>query len=383
MPTEDELYRAYRNLMNSTTIRVNNKIDIALRNFTKEIKTSTEKFSVLYDEFVDSAALDESIAVTLRSSIIQQTAIGYATIPTISVNKIEAIATPEKLVEIFGKTKGSKISSNIYRSIEDTQKQIVSTLQKAHSDRLIFNKTVARMEKQLDKVTAKQEQLSKYMRDIEKAGKRVIVVDDEVGRRELKNAVKKAQTNINNLTDNKPFKKAQQSALNKAVSAIQSNSLDRLNLAIEKGVSNKYKSNMRKLVVTENGNAYEQAMYNERRDNPYVFAVKFTLSSSHKIVDQCNILASADLYGFGAGVYPLKEQPQLTIHPNGVSYMQSVPINKVSEAQANSAGSLNNSKLAKLGKEAKLSPSQIKALEQQQTQPKTQINSKLAIESVT
>lgn len=381
--TEDQLYRAYRKLMVSTKLRVDNKIDIALKNMADEIKNSNRRFDLIYKDFVSDAGLDESLASTLRSSVIQQTSIGYGVLPTLNVNKIEAIATPQKLVEIFGKTNGLEISRNIYRSIEDTEKAIISTLKQSHADSVVFNKTVKNMETALDKIVVKQDQLSGYMQDLDRAGKRLIEVGDKQSLNDFKKAVKSANSQIDSLVDNKPFKQAQRANLNKVLRAVKKNSVDLLDGAIEKAVGDKYKSNMRRLVVTENGTAYEQAMYNERFDNENVTAVRFTLSSSHNFIDQCNVLAETDFYGLGRGVYPLKNQPKLVIHPNGVSYMVSLTKRQLSEAKVNSVKSVSSSDLAKAGRKAKLPKSQVKALQDLEQQTKTRIDSDLAIETVT
>lgn len=380
---ETKLYNAYRKLMDSTTVRVNNKIDDALKKFAIEIKTSSKPFATVYDKFVDSSGLREDLATTVRASFIQQTAIGYNVLPTVNVNVIEAIASPGKLVEIYGKTKGVKLSKGIYKTIDTTQKDILSTLKQAHSDKLVFNKTVLKMEKQLDKVVIKQDQLAKYMRDVEKKGRLLIDIENTETLKAFRKSVANAKSQIELLTDNKPFKTQQKSSLNSILKAVEKNSVEKLDTAIEKAVTAKYKSNMRRLVVTENGTVYEQAMYNERCDNPIVTAVKFTLSSSHKVIDECNILAETDFYGIGSGNYPIKNQPQLVIHPNGVSFMQSLTFRQVSEAQINSAKKVTNNTIAKAGTKAKLSPSQIKSLKNLETQKRTSINSKIAIESVT
>jgi len=372
MATEQELYNSYIALMDSTSIRVNTKINKALKTFSSEIKNSNERFDTIYKRFANHAELKEDLAVTLRASLLQQTAIGYNMIPSVGVSVVEAQASVKTMVDIYVKRKGIELSENIYSSIDNTQKEILSSLKQAHNEKLGFNKTVKKLEGVLDKRVAKQDQLAKYMRDIEKKGKRLIDSKDEKAIREFKKSVKNAQSQIDNLVDSKPFKKQQQAALKKAVRAVEKNSLDKLDEAIEKGVSTKYKSNMRRLVVTENGTVYEQAMYNERYDDPLITAVKFTLSSSHDFFDQCNVLAETDFYGLGIGVYPIANQPALVIHPNGVSYMVSVPKRKVSQAQINSAPKVTNKDLVKAGKKMKgIKNNHLKALEKIEKQKRT------------
>jgi hypothetical protein len=380
---EKKLYTAYRDTMTSTVGRTDRKIDIGLRKFAKELTTTDKPFDQLFNEFYRKAKLREGLAVTVRASLIEQTAIGYGVLPTLSVNKIEAIATPEKLVEIFGKTNGKALSKNIYSSIDNTRESIVRSLQTSHKNYVGFNKSVANVGKELEKVGLRKSNLAGYIKDLEKTGKTFIEKGDKKSKKAFDKAVANAEHQIENLSDRRGLFKTQRRVLKDTVSAVKNGNLERLEKTIDNAVKAKYKSNMQRLVVTENGTVFEQAAYNERYENPLITAVKFNLSSSHDFVDQCDVLADFDGFGLGPGVYPLKQQPLLVIHPNGVSFMTSVVRSDVSEQKADEAGKYKSSKFVKAGEEAGLSKSQLESLQNLQQQGRVRIDSEAAINAVT
>ena len=51
--------------------------------------------------------------------------------------------------------------------------------------------------------------------------------------------------------------------------------------------------------------AYAEGEIARHLDDPDVVAFRWRMSSSHPIVDICDVYANADLYGLGRGVYPV------------------------------------------------------------------------------
>ena len=377
------LYDAYIDVIRQTDIRINSKINKATRGFVEKLGASYKPFDVLFSEFALEIDLCEDLAKIVRASLVQQTAIGYGVLPTVNVTKIEAQATSQKLVDIFGKTNGRKLSNQIYKSIDDSQKVVVNTLKQAHKDYLGFNKTVAKMESKLDDIVFKKDQLSGYMQNLEKTGRRLISNNSIENQKEFAKAVKKANLQISKMTGNRGLKGSQKQALEDAILAVKNKSVGELSSSMQRAINAKYKSNMQRLVVSENARVFEQSKFNERYDNPLITAVKFNLSSSHSVYDLCDILADRDGFGLGPGVYPLEQQPRLAVHPNGVSFMTSITRRKVSEIRVKEAGKYKGSDYAKEGKAAGLPPSQVKLLQDLEQQEKVEIDSEEAINIVT
>lgn len=70
-----------------------------------------------------------------------------------------------------------------------------------------------------------------------------------------------------------------------------------------------------RLARTEINNAYFEARVRSAKASPVVESVKWILSGSHPIPDECDMLAETDFYGMGSGVYPLDSVPLLP-HPH-------------------------------------------------------------------
>lgn len=75
-----------------------------------------------------------------------------------------------------------------------------------------------------------------------------------------------------------------------------------------------------RVMRTEMLRAHSAAFENAVIDIPGAKGVKFNLSPMHTVADQCDTIASQDLYGLGAGVYPFRTL-NMPIHPHGRSYL--------------------------------------------------------------
>ncbi|PHS23483.1 MAG: hypothetical protein COA83_09600 [Methylophaga sp.] len=67
------------------------------------------------------------------------------------------------------------------------------------------------------------------------------------------------------------------------------------------------------------GNAYQASVFS----HPDVIGTRFLLSPNHPKHDICDMHASANLYGLGAGVYPEGKNPY-PAHPNTLSFVEAV-----------------------------------------------------------
>jgi hypothetical protein len=205
----------------------------------------------------------------------------------------------------------------------------------------------------------------------------------EESKKAFEKATNRAKASVKNLTGRRELAGSQRKAIRDSVKAVRDKSLVNLQKATSNAVKAKYKSNMQRLVLTENSVVYEQALFNDRLANPLITAVKFNLASSHRESDECDILASYDGFGLGRGVYPIRQQPRLPIHPNGVCFMTSITKSDISVEKADEAGVYKPDKFAKAGKDAGLSESRQKILSNITQQPRVRIDKDVAIDAVT
>lgn len=89
-------------------------------------------------------------------------------------------------------------------------------------------------------------------------------------------------------------------------------------------------ANALRLMRTEINRAHGEAYQNGLHDNDLVAGVRFTLSPGHPRPDICDMHASLDLFGMGAGVYPVGGSPW-PAHPNTLSFVVAVFADEVPE----------------------------------------------------
>lgn len=74
-----------------------------------------------------------------------------------------------------------------------------------------------------------------------------------------------------------------------------------------------------RLARTELNNAFKTSQELRYRDEPWARGMRWNLSNSHPVPDECNEYAEADDFGLGAGVYPFGHRPRS--HPNCLCYL--------------------------------------------------------------
>ena len=81
-----------------------------------------------------------------------------------------------------------------------------------------------------------------------------------------------------------------------------------------------------RLARTETNNAFREGMVKSAQRAAWIKGVKWNLSGSHKKTDICNVYATRDIDGLGAGVYLPQNVP--IDHPNGLCHLTTVVASK-------------------------------------------------------
>lgn len=90
--------------------------------------------------------------------------------------------------------------------------------------------------------------------------------------------------------------------------------------------------NAMRLMRTEINRAHGESYIKGALGHPDVAGVRFLLSPGHPKPDICDLHASANLYGLGAGVYPSREKCPWPAHPNTLSFVDVVFRDEVTDA---------------------------------------------------
>ena len=141
--------------------------------------------------------------------------------------------------------------------------------------------------------------------------------------------LKKASAYIQRLKDSDAptgnLKRAYQRVLN----ATESGSQNAIDKAISKAVDAKMRYNAQRIARTEGARAWGNATRNEYIDDPDIVAMQYRLSSAHVVPDICNLHTESDLYGLGAGIYPLEKGPDYPFHPGCLCNISPVFVDEV------------------------------------------------------
>ena len=89
--------------------------------------------------------------------------------------------------------------------------------------------------------------------------------------------------------------------------------------------------NLQRIIRTEVNRAYTESYVATVAQHPDVIGVKFNLSPNHPRTDVCDLHASANVHGLGAGVYPPGNHPY-PAHPQTLSFLTTVFADQVTEA---------------------------------------------------
>ena len=354
---DTRLYNLYLKEMKRTGVAVNKKLLTLADSFSKRVlKEPNTPIEKIYLQEVKRLNIVDDVAEQIQAGMIRQTAIGYGILPTVSASTIAPTSTVD-LQEIFGKTNGKKLSRSVYKSVENSQKTVYNTI--VESSKL--NKTWKETSKELAKTIKGDfkgyQNIPNHIKELESVGRKALIGSDK---RQFVKRLQISREEIEKLSDNRALKKSYRAALNRLERAVKKNDTVLFEKAIKGATYAKTQSLAERTIITEQSRVFEQSRYNERRENPLITAIKFNLSSDHNFVDQCDVLAEAD-NGLGKGIYSLDEQPEMPIHPNGVSFITEITVDEVSQKQADKF-KYNHKKMEKIGERKGLYKSQNDAL---------------------
>jgi hypothetical protein len=89
--------------------------------------------------------------------------------------------------------------------------------------------------------------------------------------------------------------------------------------------------NLQRVLRTEINRAYTESYVATVAQHPDVVGVRFRLSPQHPKTDICDLYASANLHGLGAGVYPPGQHPY-PAHPQTLSFLTTVFADQITAA---------------------------------------------------
>lgn len=156
--------------------------------------------------------------------------------------------------------------------------------------------------------------LPKYIKKVNSLYKKTNPTKTEI--RQLKSALKAAQKNIDKLAANGAPNTALKKAYQNIINIASGKSKGDYEKGILRAIKNKAKYNAERISRTEIARANSAATKQRLLDDDDIIAVQYVLNSRHKIVDQCDYFAKANIYGIGNGKQPRSMGVRTPWHSN-------------------------------------------------------------------
>jgi hypothetical protein len=165
--------------------------------------------------------------------------------------------------------------------------------------------------------------IPKYMDNLVNKARRALT-GNPAAFKEYKQAVWDAKVNIDKLARNGAPTQRLKAAYQELLRVTEKTSTTDLNKSIERMVAAKQRYNAERIARTEMAKAYAQQNYAAAIDDNDVVAIGYELNDEHPRPDICDFHTGVNMFGLGAGVYPLSDLPKYPFHPHCICMMYNV-----------------------------------------------------------
>lgn len=183
-----------------------------------------------------------------------------------------------------------------------------------------------------------KETIPKYMKELVDKGRHAMR-GNEAAIKDYRKALATAEKNISRLSENGAPTQRLKVAYQSVIDATNRGSEKAISQSIEKMSLANARYNAERIARTETAKAYAQQTYVDVLDDEDVIGIGYDLNDGHPKPDICDFHTSVDLYGLGAGRYPLNALPKFPFHPNCICQMYSVYEGDVSGLDSKAAQS--------------------------------------------
>ena len=210
--------------------------------------------------------------------------------------------------------KGSTLSSSLRGAAKDASKIMQTTVH----DHLKTKTTFTRLAEALTKKNVSKGDLPSHLVELNKQAKIVIGNPSATAKEKAKldAMLKKSKAEIEKLSKNNAPTKQLKAAYDKVINAVEKGSEKALQKQMEYAMKRKVEYNNKRIARTELARAHSEAFQRKILKDKGVETVRILLDAKHNIKDECDMLAGADLYGLGKGVYPKAKAPMPPYHPH-------------------------------------------------------------------
>lgn len=208
--------------------------------------------------------------------------------------------------------KGSTLSSRLRKNAKQAEKIVTETL----NNHIKAGTNWKDLAKAFDSQIVSKDTLPKYLTELNKAAKEVLTnqYSTKAQKRELDRLLRQAKNNVQKLSKGGAPTKQLKSSYNRVIKAVEKGDLPALEEKMSAAMRRKALYNNEMLARTEMANADTRAFDRALEESPHIEMVKILLDERHNVIDECDFITQADLYGRGKGVYPKDRYPRKPFH---------------------------------------------------------------------
>ncbi len=219
------------------------------------------------------------------------------------------------------------LSERLHNNIKNIKIGISTTIKETLGNSVNWNKTAQK----ISKIKDLKADLPKYMKDLIKQGKKVLVEPAEI--KAFNNKLKAAQKQIDKLSNlgykNPRLKKA----YTNIIKQVQKGSIVGLEKGIERAVLAKTRYYAERIARTEIAAAYGNAVVYTAQHDKRIVAIKSVLSARHPKLDICDVHSKVNQYGIGRGVFPKYRVPPFPYHVNCMCSLVPLTDNQITKGK--------------------------------------------------
>jgi hypothetical protein len=285
-------------------------LNVALQDLTKEIqKNISSRMSV--DKAVSTAIADIDYPVIIKNAIADQ---------SVEIMRVASDGNKDALVSrrwvLGNKWQDDKLTLSGKVNDLSRMDEVKAALKIGMNNRRSWIGTA----EEISKRDLTKGDTPKYLDELITSARKVYK-GNYSDYQQYKLNVTRAMGRVDKLAQNGAPTSRLKAAYQAVIDTTEAASREEFEKAVKYAVQAKARYNAERLARTERARAYAEGTYQEAWDNPDVIGIQYELNDGHPRRDICDVHCGIDLFGLGAGCYPLDHLPVYPFHPNCICQM--------------------------------------------------------------
>ncbi len=243
----------------------------------------------------------------LQDALVEAAAYGYGIVPEVlSEGTLNNWRT--RLADKWDAS-GMKLSEKLHGASQSMRNNIIDTLQEQMRKNRAWTDAARALYEgyEADRDILRKQDIPAYLQAVRRA---------TGGDKKAVRAQEKALNNIARMAKRGAPNKALKSAYTEFLDSVQNGTEEQIEKACRVAMEEKARYVAERIARTEMARAWSDGFWAQVQADDDVVAVQFKLSTRHPFFDICDMLAKADMFGLGAGIFPKNKIPAIPVHPH-------------------------------------------------------------------